>query len=855
MPRTGTPILRRASRCALTTNPSPITAAACFMVGTPGFSRAAGFGHCVHEARYQFSASPQSESCNTQNLAFSPPGGRMLTKEIILTTPFRKLSHIVILLVVCASVALPSGADNLGSPVVDSKTFLQRNMTPAGPAASTFASAVEKLVGQMTLKEKIGQMTQLEIGMATDGQDQAIRINPEKLHKAIGEYGVGSILNVKDEALSEQKWHEILRAIQDEAKKSRLQIPVLYGIDTIHGPNYIVGSTLFPQPLAMAATWNPELMLHGSQIAAAETRKAGIPWTFSPVLDAGRQPLWSRLCETFGEDTYLATVMGVATVRGYEGTDLSSPVHVSASLKHYVGYSYPTTGGDRSPALIPQGTLREYFLPTFAAAVKAGAHTVMVNSSEVNGIPGHANGYLLKDVLRGELGLQGIVVSDWMDIKKLVGVHHVAANEMEATRIAVLAGIDMSMVPSDYSFSNLLFELVQEGKVPVSRIDEAVRRILTVKYQLGLFDDPLRGVESKTVIGSPESRQASLESARESITLLKNENHLLPLSKTARVLVTGPDADSLIPLNNGWSYIWQGDRASGYAKDRATILKAIHEKIGADRVKYVPGTTFNKEIDIAKAAEAASNSDAAVICIGEWAYAETPGNIADLTLPDAQISLVLRILQAKKPVVLVLTEGRPRIINRIADRANAIVMAYNPSNEGGQAIAVIFFGDVNPSGKLPITYPRSTNRLFTYDHKVFEGEDSGEGKMLSTPQFEFGSGLSYTSFSYTDLHATPAAASASQTVRVDVTVKNSGDRTGKEVVQLYLNERFASVTPPLKRLKRFAKVLLQPGESRQVSFELTSDDLSFIGVDNKRVVGPGVFDVRIGGLQQSFEWK
>jgi beta-glucosidase len=779
----------------------------------------------------------------------------MLGKEIPVSTPKRKLRHIVIVLAVCTIAAIPSGADDAASSIVDSQTFLKKNMTPAGPPASASAAAVEKLLGQMTLKEKIGQMTQLEIGMVTDGQGQSIRINPDKLRKVVGEYGVGSILNVNDEALSAEKWHEIIRAIQEEAKKSRLQIPVLYGIDTIHGPNYIVGSTLFPQPLAMAATWNPELMLRGSQIAAAETRKAGIPWSFSPVLDAGRQPLWSRLWETLGEDTYLAAVMGVATVRGYEGSDLSSPSSVSASLKHYVGYSYPTTGGDRSPALIPENTLREYFLPTFAAAVKAGAHTVMVNSSEVNGIPGHANGYLLKDVLRGELGLQGFVVSDWVDIKKLVGVHHIAANEKEATRIAVLAGIDMSMVPSDYSFSNLLLELAQEGKVPTSRIDEAVRRILTVKFQLGLFEDPLRGIDSKTVIGSPESRQVSLEAARESITLLKNENHTLPLAKTAHVLVTGPDADSLIPLNNGWSYTWQGDRASAYPMDRATILKGIQEKIGVANVTYVPGATYNKEIDIAKAADAATKADAVVLCIGEWAYAETPGNIADLTLPDAQLHLALKIIETKKPVILVLTEGRPRIISRIADPAQAIVMAYNPSNEGGQAIADILFGDVNPSGKLPITYPRWTNRLFTYDHKVFEGEDSGEGKMLGTPQFEFGSGLSYTSFTYSDLHVAPAAASANQAVRVDVRVKNSGGRAGKEVVQLYLNERFASVTPPLKRLKRFAKVLLQPGESRQVSFELMAADLSFIGVDNKRVVEPGVFDVRIGGLQQSFEWK
>jgi beta-glucosidase len=779
----------------------------------------------------------------------------MLSKEKRVHTPLRKMRHIVIVLAVCVYAALPSGADNPGAGIVDSQTFLQGNMTPAGPAASKYAAAVDKVLGQMTLKEKVGQMTQLEIGMITDGHGKELTINAEKLHKAVGEYGAGSIINVNDEALSEQKWHEILHAIADEAKKTRLQIPVLYGLDSIHGANYVAGSTLFPQPLGMAATWNPELMLRGSQISAAETRKAGVPWTFSPVLDAGRQQLWSRLWETLGEDTYLASVMGVATVRGYEGTDLSSPVNVSASLKHYIGYSYPTTGGDRSPALIPEITLREYFLPNFAAAVKAGAHTVMVNSSEVNGIPGHANSYLLKNVLYGELGMEGFVVSDWMDVKKLVNVHHIAANEKEATRIAVLAGIDMSMVPSDYSFSDLLLALVNEGKVPVSRVDEAVRRILTVKYQLGLFDDPLRGMESKTVIGSPESRQVSLEAARESITLLKNENRALPLSKTAHVLVTGPDADSLIPLNNGWTYTWQGGRASMFPKDRPTVLKAIQEKIGAGNVTYEPGTTYDREVDVAKAVEAASKVDVVVVCIGEWAYAETPGNISDLTLPDAQLYLVHKLEETKKPVILVLTEGRPRVISRIADAAKAIVMAYNPSNEGGQAIADILFGDVNPSGKLPITYPRAVNRLFNYDHKVFEGEQDGEAKALSAPQFEFGSGLSYTSFSYADLHATPQTASGNQTIHVEVTVQNTGDRAGKEVVQLYLSKRFASVTPALKRLKRFAKVNLKAGESRKLSFELTAEDLSFIGMDNKRIVEPGVFDVVIGGLGQTFEWK
>ena len=750
---------------------------------------------------------------------------------------------------------ISSGADDNAAGIVDSQTFLQKNMTPAGPPASQYTAAVDKLLAQMTLKEKIGQMTQLEIGMVTDGMGKGITLNPEKLRKAVVEYGAGSLLNVNDEALPAEKWQGFIRAFQDEAKKTRLKIPVLYGLDTIHGPNYIAEGTLFPQPLAMAATWNPDLMLRGSQIAAAETRKAGIPWNFSPVLDAGRQALWPRLWETFGEDTYLATVMGIAAVRGYEGTDLRSPMSVAVSLKHYAGYSYPTTGGDRSSALIPENTMREYFLPTFAAAVKAGAHTVMVNSGDVNGIPGHVNGYLLKDVLVGEMGLKGFVVSDWADIKKLVSEHHIAATEKEATRLSVMAGIDMSMVPSDYSFSDLLLQLVNEGKVPPSRIDEAVRRILLVKYQLGLFEDPLRGIESSTVIGSPESRRVSLEAARESITLLKNENNTLPLAKTAKVLVTGPDADSMIPLNNGWSYTWQGDRASAYPTGHATILKAIQEKIGAGNVTYVPGTTFNKEVDFAKAVEAASSVDAAVLCLGEWAYAETPGNIADLTLPEAQLRLATKIAETGKPVIVVLTEGRPRIISRIVGSSKAIVMAYNPSNEGGVAIADILFGDVNPSGKLPLTYPRSPNALFTYDHKVFEGQDEGEGKEMATPQFEFGSGLSYTTFSYADLHVSPATASGNQTIHVEVTVKNTGARAGKEVVQLYLNERYASVTPPLKRLKRFAKVLLQPGESRKVSFELTTDDLSFIGLNNKRVVEPGTFDVKIGGLQQIFEWK
>ena len=470
-----------------------------------------------------------------------------------------RVQKIVWSIVVCGLLAVPADAQNDPSPeVVDSQGFTLQHMTPAAPPASEFSFKVNDLLQKMTLKEKIGQMTQLELSMITSGLDQNVQVDPSKLHKAIADYSVGSILNVNLQALPAQKWQEIIRAIQDEAQKTRLKIPVLYGLDTIHGANYVAGATLLPQPLGMAATWNPELMLRGSQISAAETRKAGIPGVFSPVLDLGRQPLWPRLYETLGEDTYLATVMGVAAVRGYEGTNISDPASVAASLKHYIGYSDPTNGGDRSPALIPERDLREYYLPSFAGAVKAGAHTVMVNSGEVNGIPGHANKYLLTDVLRGELGFRGMTVSDWGDIRNLTLVHHIAPTEKDATRVGVTAGIDMSMVPSSYSFSDLLFQLVQEGTVPMSRIDDAVRNILTLKYQLGLFDDPMHGINAPTVIGSSASRQVSLEAAHESITLLKNQDHVLPLSKTAHVLVTGPDADSLIPLDDGWTYTWQG---------------------------------------------------------------------------------------------------------------------------------------------------------------------------------------------------------------------------------------------------------------------------------------------------------
>jgi beta-glucosidase len=714
-------------------------------------------------------------------------------------------------------------------------------------------------------------MTQLTLGMISKGQDQNIQIDPEKLDKAIVKYGVGSFLNVSDQALTADKWHEIIGQIQEAAtKKTRLGIPVIYGIDSIHGANYIQGTTLFPQEIGMAATWNPELMKRGSEIAAMETRAAGIPWSFSPVLDIGRQPLWPRFWETFGEDPYLAKVMGVAFVRGLEGSDVAAQDRVASSLKHYMGYSLPLTGRDRTPAWIPENQLREYVLPPFAAAIKAGARTIMVNSAEINGIPGHINHYILTDMLRGELGFKGFVVSDWEDIKKLVTIWRVAATEKEATRLAVMAGIDMSMVPLDYSFADHLIALVKEGAVPQSRIDEAVRRILRVKFELGLFEKPIPDPGLKSKIGLPESQQASLQAARESMTLLKNANNLLPLAKHKKVLVTGPTADSLISLNNGWTYVWQGSEPSLYPKDRPTIRRAIEAKAGAANVTYVAGTSITRrpgspsnstptdmeaEVDIPAAVRAAGDSDVVVLCLGEGSYTETPGNITDLTLSEPQLRLAEAIEATGKPVVLVLVEGRPRVINRIVDKAGAILMAYNPGNEGGQAVADVLFGDFNPSGKLPFTYPRTPNGLITYDHKPFETEDTAFGNMAFTPQFEFGQGLSYTTFAYSDLRLGQKTIASNSDLSVSVTLTNTGNRAGKEVVQVYVSDLVASLSPPGKRLRRFAKVYLEPGQSRTLTFKLRPDDLSFIGAANKPVIEPGEFEVRIAGLKERFELK
>jgi beta-glucosidase len=702
---------------------------------------------------------------------------------------------------------------------------------------------VKELLAKMTLEEKVGQMNQITLEVvSTRKDDRHVQLDGNKLREAIIDNHVGSILNCGGSANTLDNWHEVITAIQDVAtKETRLKIPVIYGIDSIHGANYIADATLFPQSFAMAATGNAELVKKSSEITAVETRAAGIPWNFNPVLGLARQPLWSRFWETFGEDPYLASVMAKVYVEGQQGDDISASDRVAACMKHYMGYSVPLTGKDRTPAWIPDRMLRELFLKPFAAAAKAGVATVMVNSSEINGVPVHASKYVLIDILRGELGFEGFVVSDWDDINNLYTREMVAANQREAVKMAVMAGVDMSMVPMDYSFYNHLVDLVKSGEVSESRIDEAVGRILKVKLELGLFENPYPDKRLAKDFATEESMKVNLQAARECITLLKNEGGVLPLSKDKKVLVTGPTANMLSIMNGGWTITWQGDREDLYPQEKMTVLEAVRERIGSGNVE---GTSFDAEIDIDAAVDAAGDADAVVVCLGEKTYCESPGNINDLTLEEAQLKLVKELAGIDATIVVVLIEGRPRVIRQIVDDADAIVMGYLPGQEGGVAISEVIFGDINPSGKLPFTYPKYTGDFVLYDHKKSEKYE---------PQWPFGHGLSYTTFEYSNLKLAGTEISKSDSLTVSVDVKNTGKRSGKEIVQLYLQDVVASVTPSVRRLKGFAKVSLEPGRTKTVTFTLTPEDLSFIGRENVPVVEAGDFKVMISDLTGEFK--
>jgi beta-glucosidase len=730
--------------------------------------------------------------------------------------------------------------------------IVQPALAHAQPAAVQQArrARVDSLLAAMTLEEKVGQMTQLTVGVfAAEGSPQhdSIRLDVAKLRRGIVERHIGSILNVMGGALSVGSWHQAIGQIQGVAmRETRLGIPILYGIDFVHGANYTRGGTLFPHNLGMAATFDTALARRAGQVTASEAYASGIPWNFAPVLDMGRQPLWPRMYETFGEDPYLTSVMGRADMAGMQESG-----RVAATLKHYLGYGNPRSGRDRTPAYMTVREVREIHLPPFAAAVRAGARAVMVNSGEIDGEPLHASRYWLTDVLRGELGFTGVVVSDWNDITRLNTIHHVAATEKDAVRMAVMAGIDMSMVPDHYRFVDQLLELVREGAVPESRIDQSVRRILTLKADLGLFDRPTPDPAAAARFATPQSAAVARQAALESITLLKNDGGVLPLRKDARILVTGPAASSLTALNGGWTYSWQGADAAQLPDGPRTLLEAMLRR-GRD-VRYVAGAGFTDSIDVAAAARAAQGADVAVIAIGEDAYAETPGNIDDLTLPEPQLRLVEAVAATGTPVVLVLVEGRPRIVGRVADRAKGVVMAYWPGMHGGDAVASVLFGDYNPGGKLPFTYPRSPNALMTYDHAYVESLTPTGGPGGFDPQWQFGTGLSYTTFTYADLRLGAREIAPGGTLPVSVAVANTGSRAGQETVLLFTRQRYASVRPPVRRLRAFQKLTLQPGESRTVTFNLSADDLRYVGRDGRWVLEPGTFDVMVGGQTASFD--
>lgn len=720
-----------------------------------------------------------------------------------------------------------------------------------GLQAETIDEKVESLLSRMTLEEKVGQMNQVAIQVVSKTQgttEQDHELDLDKLRKAIVEYHVGSILNVWDKAHTIEHWHEVITAIQDVAvNETRLGIPVIYGIDAIHGANYTVGATLFPQSINMAATWNRELVRREGEITALEMRASGIPWNFNPVLGLGRHPAWPRFWETYGESEYLASEMGAIYIAAQQGDDPSAPDKVGTCAKHYLGYSFPLSGKDRTPAWIPDRMLRELFVPPFQAAIDAGALTVMVNSSEINGIPVHSSDYYLTELLREEMGFEGMIVSDWNDIKNLHTREKVAPTQKEAVRMAVMAGVDMSMVPLDFSFYAHLLELVKEGSVPESRIDDAVRKILKFNFQVGLDKHPYPNKELVKQFASEESRRVNQQAARESLVLLKNEG-ILPLSPDKTVCVAGPTANSLSSLNGGWTTTWQGNEELLYPNGKQTILEAVQNKVGKENILYSRGVDFEKEIDIADAVKKAKKADVAIVAIGEPAYCETPGNIDDLTMTQPQLELVEAISAVDIPIVLVLAEGRPRLITSIAEKTAAIVFAGLPGLEGGPAVADLIFGEFNPSGKLPFTYPRYPNDLMTYDYKLSEVSDIN----AYDPLFPFGHGLSYTEYEYTNLTLNKEVIGKDDELLVQVTVKNIGQRAGKEPVLLYLTDQFASVTPSVHKLRGVTKVPLEPNQSTNVEFRLTATDLSFVGRDNVRIVEPGEFTVHVGPLSQNF---
>jgi len=737
---------------------------------------------------------------------------------------------------------------------------------PAIPSDPVIEAHIQKWLKKMTLEEKIGQMCEITIDVVSDfeaSKKNGFTLNPAMLDTVIGKYKVGSLLNVPlSVAQKREKWAEAIKQIQDLSMKE-IGIPCIYGVDQIHGTTYTLDGTMFPQGINMGAAFNRELTEKAAAISAYETKAGCIPWTYAPVVDLGRDPRWSRMWENYGEDCYVNAEMGKVSVRGFQGSDPNhiGEYNVAACMKHYMGYGVPVSGKDRTPSSISRSDMREKHFAPFLAAIRQGALSVMVNSGVDNGIPFHANRELLTEWLKEDLNWDGMIVTDWADINNLCTRDHIAATKKEAVKIAINAGIDMSMVPYEVSFCDYLKELVQEGEVPMSRIDDAVARVLRLKYRLGLFENPYWDIKKYNKFGSEEFARVALQAAEESEVLLKNEGNILPLAKGTKILLAGPNANSMRCLNGGWSYSWQGHLADQCAGAYNTIYESLCNKYGKENIIYEPGVTYapykndnwweENQPEIEKSVAAASRADVIIACIGENSYCETPGNLTNLTMSENQRNLVKALAATGKPVILILNQGRPRIINDIVPLAKAIVNVMLPSNYGGDALANLLAGDANFSGKMPFTYPKYINALANYDYKPCEnmGQMGGNYNYDSVMdvQWNFGDGLSYTTYNYSNLKIDKTSFTADDVLTVSVDVTNTGKVAGKESVLLYSKDLVASSTPDNIRLRNFEKVALNPGETKTVTMQLKGSDLAFVGYDGKWRLEKGDFTIKCGG--------
>ena len=736
---------------------------------------------------------------------------------------------------------------------------------PAIPSDPVIEAHIQKWLKKMTLEEKIGQMCEITIDVVSDfeaSKKNGFTLNPAMLDTVIGKYKVGSLLNVPlSVAQKKEKWAEAIKQIQDLSMKE-IGIPCIYGVDQIHGTTYTLDGTMFPQGINMGAAFNRELTEKAAAISAYETKAGCIPWTYAPVVDLGRDPRWSRMWENYGEDCYVNAEMGKASVRGFQGSDPNhiGEYNVAACMKHYMGYGVPVSGKDRTPSSISRSDMREKHFAPFLAAIRQGALSVMVNSGVDNGIPFHANRELLTEWLKEDLNWDGMIVTDWADINNMCTRDHIAATKKEAVKIAINAGIDMSMVPYEVSFCDYLKELVQEGEVPMSRIDDAVARVLRLKYRLGLFENPYWDIKKYNKFGSEEFARVALQAAEESEVLLKNEGNILPLAKGTKILLAGPNANSMRCLNGGWSYSWQGHLADQCAGAYNTIYESLCNKYGKENIIYEPGVTYapykndnwweENQPEIEKSVAAASRADVIIACIGENSYCETPGNLSNLTMSENQRNLVKALAATGKPVILILNQGRPRIINDIVPLAKAVINVMLPGNYGGDALANLLAGDANFSGKMPFTYPKYINALANYDYKPCEnmGQMGGNYNYDSVMdvQWEFGFGLSYTTYSYSNLKVDKTSFTADDVLTVSVDVTNTGKVAGKESVLLYSKDLVASSTPDNIRLRNFEKIELNPGETKTVTMQLKGSDLAFVGYDGKWRLEKGDFKLKCG---------